>query len=119
VTNPYDPAQNIMGGTRYLALLMRLFGGRVDLALAGYNAGEGAVMKYGRRIPPYAETQIYVRIIGTRYTQNTGVSLTGKTTARKAPAKAKVKAKTPTQTKTQTQTPTPTQQTPTQAQGGQ
>jgi soluble lytic murein transglycosylase-like protein len=83
VTNPYDPAQNIMGGTHYLADLLRLFGGRVDLALAGYNAGEGAVMKYGNRIPPYAETQNYVRIIGGRYTQNTGVQLTGKTSARK------------------------------------
>jgi len=84
VTNPYDPAQNIMGGTHYLADLLRMFGGRVDLALAGYNAGEGAVMKYGRRIPPYAETQNYVRIIGTRYTQNTGVQLTGKTSTPKA-----------------------------------
>jgi soluble lytic murein transglycosylase-like protein len=79
VTNSYDPAQNIMGGTHYLSDLLRLFGGRVDLALAGYNAGEGAVLKYGRRIPPYAETQNYVRTIGTRYTQNTGVTLTGKT----------------------------------------
>ena len=83
VTNPYDPAQNIMGGTHYLADLLRMFGGRVDLALAGYNAGEGAVMKYGRRIPPYAETQNYVRIIGGRYTQNTGVQLTGKTSTPK------------------------------------
>jgi soluble lytic murein transglycosylase-like protein len=84
VTNAYDPAQNIMGGTHYLADLLRMFGGRVDLALAGYNAGEGAVMKYGRRIPPYAETQNYVRIIGGRYTQNTGVQLTGKTSTPKA-----------------------------------
>jgi soluble lytic murein transglycosylase-like protein len=83
VTNSYDPAQNIMGGTHYLADLLRMFGGRVDLALAGYNAGEGAVMKYGRRIPPYAETQNYVRIIGGRYTQNTGVQLTGKTSTPK------------------------------------
>src|SRR5918993_1563615 len=67
VTNPYDPAQSIMGGTRYLKELLRMFGGRVDLALAGYNAGEGAVMKYGRRVPPYRETQDYVRIIGARY----------------------------------------------------
>ena len=83
VTNSYDPAQNIMGGTHYLSDLLRLFGGRVDLALAGYNAGEGAVLKYGRRIPPYAETQNYVRTIGTRYTQNTGVTLTGKTSTPK------------------------------------
>jgi soluble lytic murein transglycosylase-like protein len=83
VTNSYDPAQNIMGGTHYLSDLLRLFGGRVDLALAGYNAGEGAVLKYGRRVPPYAETQNYVRIIGARYTQNTGLTLTGKTSTPK------------------------------------
>ena len=87
VTNPYDPAQNIMGGTHYLADLLRLFRGRVDLALAGYNAGEGAVMKYGNRIPPYAETQNYVRTIGARYTQNTGVTLTGKTSTPKDASK--------------------------------
>lgn len=69
VTNPYDPAQSIMGGTRYLKDLLSLFGGRIDLVLAGYNAGEGAVMKYGNRVPPYAETQSYVRIIGSRYGQ--------------------------------------------------
>jgi soluble lytic murein transglycosylase-like protein len=67
VTNPYDPAQNIQAGTRYLRDLLRLFNGRVDLALAGYNAGEGAVMKYGNKVPPYRETQNYVRTIGTRY----------------------------------------------------
>ena len=86
VTNPYDPAQSIMGGTRYLRELLRMFGGRVDLALAGYNAGEGAVMKYGRRIPPYRETQDYVRIISTRYAKGAGsaaVMPTAKTSERK------------------------------------
>jgi soluble lytic murein transglycosylase-like protein len=91
VSNAYDPAQSIRGGTRYLADLLRLFGGRVDLALAGYNAGEGAVMKYGRRVPPYRETQNYVRTIGTRYAQSggTGVTLTGKTSEREAKANRK------------------------------
>jgi len=79
VTNPYDPAQNVQAGTRYLRDLLRLFNGRVDLALAGYNAGEGAVMKYGNRIPPYRETQNYVRTIGTRYGGGAGVKLTTKT----------------------------------------
>jgi soluble lytic murein transglycosylase-like protein len=69
VRNPYDPAQSIMGGTRYLKDLLGLFSGRVDLVLAGYNAGEGAVMKYGNRVPPYAETQNYVRKISYRYGQ--------------------------------------------------
>jgi soluble lytic murein transglycosylase-like protein len=45
-----------------------MFNGRVDLALAGYNAGEGAVMKYGNSIPPYTETRNYVRLIMKRYT---------------------------------------------------
>jgi soluble lytic murein transglycosylase-like protein len=67
VANPYDVAQNIMGGTRYLKDLIGLFGNRIDLVLAGYNAGEGAVMKYGNRVPPYSETQNYVKRIGSRY----------------------------------------------------
>jgi soluble lytic murein transglycosylase-like protein len=91
VSNPYDPAQSIMGGTRYIADLLRLFGGRVDLALAGYNAGEGAVMKYGNRVPPYAETRNYVRTIGARYAQGGagGVTLTTKTEAREAKGQKK------------------------------
>ena len=67
VRRPYDPAENIMGGTRYLKELMNMFGGRVDLVLASYNAGEGAVMKYGRNVPPYRETREYVKKIGKRY----------------------------------------------------
>jgi soluble lytic murein transglycosylase-like protein len=67
VTNPYDVAQNIKGGTRYLKDLLTMFNGRVDLALAGYNAGEGAVMKYGNSIPPYDETRNYVKLILKRY----------------------------------------------------
>jgi hypothetical protein len=67
VVNANDPAQNIMGGTRYLKDLLQLFHGRIDLVLAGYNAGEGAVIKYGQTIPPYKETQDYVRLISKRY----------------------------------------------------
>ena len=67
VTNPYDVAQNIKGGTRYLKDLLMMFNGRVDLALAGYNAGEGAVMKFGNTIPPYEETRNYVKLILKRY----------------------------------------------------
>jgi soluble lytic murein transglycosylase-like protein len=69
VRNSLDPAQNIMGGTRYLKTLLKRFNGRVDLVLAGYNAGEGAVMKYGHRVPPYRETRNYVRKISARYRQ--------------------------------------------------
>ena len=69
VTNPYDAAQSIKGGTRYLKDLLKMFNGRVDLALAGYNAGEGAVMKYGNKVPPYDETRNYVKLILKRYTK--------------------------------------------------
>jgi Zn-finger nucleic acid-binding protein len=67
VTNSHDPSQNIRGGTRYLKQLLQRFGGRVDLVLASYNAGEGAVMKYGHRVPPYRETRNYVQRISARY----------------------------------------------------
>ena len=67
VTNIFDPAQNIEGGTRYLRFLLDSFNGDVDLALAGYNAGEHAVMNSGYKIPRYRETQNYVRSISARY----------------------------------------------------
>jgi hypothetical protein len=67
VKDIFDPRQNIEGGARYMRYLLDHFDGDVALALAGYNAGEGAVMKYGRRIPPYRETQEYVRRITGRY----------------------------------------------------
>ncbi|MCP5451888.1 MAG: lytic transglycosylase domain-containing protein [Gammaproteobacteria bacterium] len=63
----FDAAKNIRAGIRYLKVLSRLFGGDLDLILAGYNAGEGAVLKYGRRIPPYRETQTYVRRVKGYY----------------------------------------------------
>ncbi len=60
VTNVYDPVQAVNGGARYLSSLIKRYKGRLDLALAAYNAGPGAVDKYGT-IPPYKETQDYVR----------------------------------------------------------
>lgn len=60
VDNPLDPEQNIAGGTKYLKNLISKFDGKIDLALAAYNAGSGAVTKYGG-IPPYSETQNYVK----------------------------------------------------------
>ena len=60
VTNSRDPTENISGGTRYLRDLLKMFNGDVELALAGYNAGENAVIRAGNRIPPYPETMAYV-----------------------------------------------------------
>lgn len=61
VTDRYDPEQNVDGGTRYLKDLLAMFNSDLKLAVAGYNAGEGAVMKYNYSVPPYRETQDYVR----------------------------------------------------------
>ena len=70
VTNPYDPAQSIAAGARYLRGDLDRVGGNVPLALAAYNAGLGAVEKYGG-VPPYAETQNYVQEVLGRVEQTT------------------------------------------------
>ena len=64
VVNAFDPEQNIRGGVKYLAWLLKRFNGDLTLAAAGYNAGEGAVQRHGG-VPPYAETQRYVVRVGT------------------------------------------------------
>lgn len=66
VSNAYDPQQNIMAGAKYLSWLMKRFNGNTSLVLASYNAGEGNVAKYGG-IPPFKETQDYVRRVSSRY----------------------------------------------------
>lgn len=60
ISDPFDPWQNIMGGARYLKSMLERFSGKLDLALAAYNAGPTAVEKYND-IPPYPETQNYVQ----------------------------------------------------------
>jgi soluble lytic murein transglycosylase-like protein len=67
VEDPYDPQQNIEGGVRYLRWLLKRFNGDVNLALAGYNAGEGAVEKCGNKVPEFKETQNYVKKIVGAY----------------------------------------------------
>lgn len=67
VAKIYDPKQNIEGGVKYMRILLDMFSGDLNLALAGYNAGEGAVIRYGYQIPPYNETREYVRRISARY----------------------------------------------------
>ena len=68
VTDPYDPVQNVKGGISYLLEMLQLFKGNLQLAIAAYNAGPGAVQKYGG-IPPYAETQNYVNEVLGLYKQ--------------------------------------------------
>ncbi len=83
VKRPFDPAENIRGGTQYLKQLLVMFGGRVDLALASYNAGEGRVIEYGHKVPPFRETREYVKRISRRY----GKKISPRKDVRKAPVK--------------------------------
>ena len=67
VEDSFHPENNIDGGVRYLRYLMDLFNGNLSLALAAYNAGENTVIRYNNRIPPYRETQTYVRRVLSYY----------------------------------------------------
>ena len=67
VKNIWDPLENLHGGARYLTYLLGLFRNNLDLVLAAYNAGEGAVMQAGNKIPPFAETRAYVPSVLTHY----------------------------------------------------
>jgi len=69
VTNPFDARQNVFAGTRYLRMLLDTFGGDLDLTLAAYNAGPGAVRRH-RGVPPYRETIAYVAAVRGHYEQS-------------------------------------------------
>ncbi|MFZ2311626.1 MAG: transglycosylase SLT domain-containing protein [Methylobacter sp.] len=70
VTDRNDPIQNVNGGTRYLKDLLRMFDSNLDLAVAAYNAGENAVIRYHNSIPPYPETRNYVKTVLALYNRN-------------------------------------------------
>jgi soluble lytic murein transglycosylase-like protein len=73
-----DPANNLEAGCRYLAALLESFGGDVELALAAYNAGPGAVRRWGT-VPPYRETKTFVARVAKEYERRTGLDLAGAT----------------------------------------
>ena len=73
VSNIFDTRENVFGGVKYLRWLLDRFGGDVRLALAAYNAGEHAVESYGNQVPPFLETQNYVRSIVLRYSRFRGL----------------------------------------------
>jgi len=77
VTNSFDPWQNLTGGATFLSALLSRYHGNVSLALAAYNAGPGAVDAAGGAIPPYEETQRYVRLVTAVYHRNLAAQGTG------------------------------------------
>ncbi len=83
VKDIWDPLENLQGGARYLRYLLSLFKNDMDLVLAAYNAGEGAVMQAGNKIPNYAETRAYVPSVLTQYEHHKGpaASAAGTTSA--------------------------------------
>jgi len=76
VQDSFHPENNIDGGVRYLRYLMNLFNGNLPLVLAAYNAGENAILRYNNRIPPYPETQTYVKRVMSYFKKYSNVSIT-------------------------------------------
>ena len=79
VKDIWDPLENLQGGARYLRFLLALFKNDLDLVLAAYNAGEGAVQQAGNKIPNYAETRAYVPSVLTHYERYKGPAAAGTT----------------------------------------
>lgn len=69
-SDPFDPAQNINGGARYLKYLLDKYDNRLETALAAYNAGEKALARHGGKVPPFRETLRYVELVRERYLRN-------------------------------------------------
>jgi hypothetical protein len=90
-----DPKINIAAGSQYLRDLIKLFPGRLDLALAAYNAGEGAVQRYGNKIPPYKETQNYVATVMQLYSHLKPPSLVATPLPASAPNRVRVELPAP------------------------
>jgi soluble lytic murein transglycosylase-like protein len=89
VTDAFDPVQNINAGVEHLAMLLGLYDGDVTLAAAAYNAGQGAVARYGNQVPPFAETQVYVQRVNTlhqRYRNELALASTASTVSSTASA---------------------------------
>lgn len=88
-----DPKVNIKAGTRYLSDLLKMFPGQIELALAAYNAGEGAVQRAGNKIPNYPETKNYVKTVMQLYTvlQPPGIARTGSAAAAATAAPGRVR----------------------------
>jgi soluble lytic murein transglycosylase-like protein len=88
VVDPLRPQDNIRGGARYLSLLLARFDQDLALALAAYNAGEEAVMRHGRRVPPYPETRDYVARVIELYRQQSAAAKPSPSLSRRQPARA-------------------------------
>ena len=86
VVDPWRPQDNIRGGARYLSQLLTLFDQDLALALAAYNAGEEAVMRHGRRVPPVRETRDYVDRVTVLYHQHLAPARPSSTLPRRQPA---------------------------------
>jgi membrane-bound lytic murein transglycosylase MltF len=91
-SDSFNARENIEAGVKYLKHLNELYENDLRLALAAYNAGEGAVAKYGKQIPPYRETEHYVQAVGKKYGARRAVAKTKQQSAAMKPSPAEPEA---------------------------